>query len=479
MSQAGNTSVDPRRARRAASVTLRQGDAAPTQSVGDLMDPANKSLADALRIAYRLLQASIVVMILLFMFSGLQQIGASEVGVRLTLGKIVARDLKQGLAWSWPQPFGDVLKVPTTDQSVDVRNAFFPNLTAAEEKTLSEKHESGMEGGRNSLDPDTDGALLTADEWIVHTRWSVTYGRRADARSLERIAGEAEERSIVMAAVRRGVVHAAATMTADEVLYDQPSKAREASFEKIADVAKREAQKFLNDMDLGIELKQFTRSEKMPPRFLIRDFGAVQTAQAEAEKQRSAAEQEAREKLANAAGEAAPLILAQIDKYGNELTAGNKAEAETTLKTIHSLMLREPVTIDGKEVQPSVAGQVSKTLAEALQYKTSVRARAEGDAKAFNHSLEAFKANPQVYLSSEWAGAYKAFSSHESVQFMLLPPGLERLVLMINRDPDVDKKIKMEKAQKEAEDAQKAREQKRAKDMYERKLEGTSLEGQG
>ncbi|HVU64401.1 MAG TPA: SPFH domain-containing protein [Phycisphaerales bacterium] len=478
MSQMNAANAETKRARRAASVTLRQGgDAGHTHSVGDLMDPANKSLAEALRIAYRLLMVSIFVMLVLFAVSGFQQIGASEVGVRLTLGKIVARDLKQGLTFSWPQPFGDVLKVPTTDQTLDVKNAFFPNLTSAEEKTLAEKHDSGLEGGRDTLDPDTDGAVLTADGSIVHTRWQVTYRRVSDARSLERISGEAEERNIVMAAVRRGVIHAAATMTADEVLYDQPSKDREATFEPIAAVAKREAQKLLSEMDVGLEIKQFTRTEKMPPRFLIKDFSAVQTAQAEAEKERTSAEQEAREKLSNAAGEAAPIILAQIDRYGNELTTGKHDEAEATLKAIDDLMQRRPVTIDGKEVRPNVSGRVSTTLAEALQYKTSVVSKARSDAESFNAKLGAFRANPQVFLSGEWTDAYKTFSSRESVQFMLLPPGLERLVLMINRDPDIDKKIKMEEAAKIAEQAQKDREKKRAEELFQKTLQGTSTEG--
>ena len=47
--------ADPRRGRRAASVTLRRADGDRVVSVGELMDPANKSLADALRIAYGLL----------------------------------------------------------------------------------------------------------------------------------------------------------------------------------------------------------------------------------------------------------------------------------------------------------------------------------------------------------------------------------------------------------------------------------------
>src|SRR5437016_3270175 len=84
----------------------------------------------------------------------------------------------------------------------------------------------GLESGaRDYLDPDSDGMLLTADGYIVHMRWQVTYRRTADSRSLESIASDgaaggadqaAVEKQIVAAAIRRGVLHAAAGMTVDE-----------------------------------------------------------------------------------------------------------------------------------------------------------------------------------------------------------------------------------------------------------------------
>jgi regulator of protease activity HflC (stomatin/prohibitin superfamily) len=294
--------------------------------------------------------------------------------------------------------------------------------------------------------------------------------------SLEKISDDAEK-SIVAAAVRRGVIHAAASMTADEVLYDQPSKEHAKTFRLVKDVAKEEAQKFLDEMQVGIKLRQFERAEKMPPRSVAKEFGAVQTAQAEATAMRTAAEQEARQKLATTAGESAPLILSQIDRYDAQLGASNTAEAEKTLQTIHDLMQRKPVTIDGKEIRASVSGEVSKMLSDAAQYATSSVTRAQGDSAAFTAKLAAFRANPQVYLSGEWTDAYSTFSSRESVQMMLLPPGLERLVLMINQDPEIEKDRKQRQAEIDANKAIEERNRKRERDIYERKLEGTSLEG--
>lgn len=476
------------RRKRAASVTLRQGEGQRVQSVGDLMDPANKSLADALRIAYRLLQASIVVMLVLFALSGIQQVGASEVGMRVTLGKIVGRNLPQGLAFSWPQPFGDVLKVKRTDELVEVKKAFFPGLSKTEEDTLNDpaKRQQGLaDGGRDFLDPDSDGALLTADGFMVHTRWQVTY-RRKDGTdgptTLERIASDAQEekdresteRQIVTAAIRRGVVLAASSMTVDEVLYDQSENK---AFRRVDVVAKEEAQKLLNQMNIGIELQQFKKVDQIPPRFVIKSFNDVQSAQARAGAERTDAQAAAQQKLAQAAGEGAPVILSQIDMYESQLAAGKTAEADATLARIHALMQRQTVTIDGKEVHATVSGDVSRRLSDATQYRTSVVSRARSDASAYTAKLAAFRANPQVFLSGEWTDAYTTFSRTETLQTMLLPPGLERLVLRINKDPEVDKDVKMKLAAKEAEDAALKRKKDREDEIHRRKLEGNSLEG--
>jgi regulator of protease activity HflC (stomatin/prohibitin superfamily) len=479
----GGGPPDPRR-RRAASVTLRQGEAR-AQSVGDLMDPANKSLADALRIAYVLLQVLIGVMVVVFIFSGMQTIGASEVGVRTFLGKIQASDLQPGLHLSWPEPIGSILKVQTNEQSVELKRDFFPNLTAPEEIQLVDKGVLGLaEGGRDSLDPDTDGALLTADGSLVHTRWLVTYRRSNSWRSLERIAKDPDaadeysiEKQIVTAAVRRGIVHAAATMTIDEVLYNQPDSSRKGAFRPVSDLAKEEAQKMLDSMDLGITIQQFAMKNPMPPRFVMKEFSAVQTAQADASKKREDAISESRQKLTRAAGEGSSTILDMIDKYGVQLVAGRTAEADQTLNSIQDLMLRKPLTIDGKPVSATVSGDVSRTLAEADQYRASVVSKAQADAATYSAKLLAFRSNPQVFLTTEWTDAYTAFSERKTLQALLLPPGLERVVLQINKDPTIAKMIEEEISKAEAEENLRRIRDKRQRELYQKNFNGTGMEG--
>ncbi|MBY0310622.1 MAG: hypothetical protein K2W85_00990 [Phycisphaerales bacterium] len=475
------SAISDRRRARPASVTLRE-DGSRVQSVNELMDPANKSLTDALRIAYRLLMLAIIVMIVLFAFSGVQQVAETERGVRTTFGRLDDRVLEPGLHFSWPQPIGDVIKIETSDQKVEEKKAFFPNLSDAEERQIADPQQgiqSLAEGGRDSLDPDTDGSLLTGDGFLVHTRWLVTYRRSTSSdRPFRTISSEPGagadrdqmERQIVSASIRRAIVKAAAERTIDEVLNDLPATGRPSGTPRFSEAAGVEAQAMLKQLDAGLEIQSFTMREKMPPRRLVKEFNAVQSAQSEAAKARQEAEAIARQTLTNVAGDAAPLLLSQIDRYEKQLADGKTSEAAETLKTIQDIMLRRPVVIDGQQVVPTTSGEVAQMLADAEQYRSSVVAKSQSDATSFTAKLATFRANPQVFLTSEWSDALGTMMARENVQTMLLPPSLQSSVLRINRDPNIEKAIIAKLQQDEALKAQIERANKRQRELFERQF---------
>ncbi len=485
---AGGPPDAPRRAtgRRAASVTLRQGEVR-AQSMGDLLDPANKSLADALRIAFRILQGLIFAMVVVFIFSATQQIQTSELGIRTTLGRIEPGTLSPGLHFSWPEPFGAILRVQRTDQTIELTKPFFPNLAAAEEALLGDKGVGGLaDGGTDTLDPDNDGALLTADGSLVHTRWFISYRRTNDDRSLRTLSVDPDapeidrdrvERQIVSSVARSAIVHAAATMTIDEVLYDQKDPNRKGAFLPINEVAKTLAQNRLEAMNSGIELQQFAKRLPMAPRRVMTSFSSVQTAQAKAKQAREAAGSEARNRLLKAAGEGAELVLAQIDRYEGELATGKTAESAATLERIHQILRSKPVEIDGKTVAGTVSGDVSVSLVQADQYRTGVVTRARADSDSFQAKLAAYRANPQVYLIGEWSDAVSSFLNRPTVQAMFLPPGLERLVVQINKDPYLSKEIEKGINEREAEANKNRIIQNRQRELGNQKFNGTSMEG--
>lgn len=465
----GRGSLDTRRSRRpGASVTLRQGES-QGESMSTLLDPAAKSLADALRITYRLLQVAMVAIVGIFFLSGFKQIKESERGLRLQFGKIEAAELTPGFHFSLPEPLGEMVRVQTGEERIELNKPFFPNITPDLEAKIKgpEGVQALADQGSDALDPDADGALLTADGNIVHARVTVTYRRVNSAKALKSItegkfdddprSTQTIENKLVELAVRRGMIHAAASVSIDEFLKNQPDPDRKpGQYQPIEQLTREFAQDVLSALDSGIEIQTLAVGSRMPPTRLLNDFNKVQSSQSVANKALQDAESQRLQDLNASAGEAAEMILTKIDEYDRSLALGQKDKADATLSTIHRLLQRAPVVVDGKELVANVTGQVSQTLSSAEEYRTSVVTRARADAALFVAKREAFRANPQVYIVNEWTDAFKTLLARDQTQTMMLPGNLDRMVLMLNRDPEIKKaqetKLREDEAKKNQEE---------------------------
>ena len=75
--------------RRSASAQFNvTADIGSQAALREAMDPANKSLADALQLSFRVLQFVIAVLLILFLFSGFKTIGNNESGIATVWGKV-------------------------------------------------------------------------------------------------------------------------------------------------------------------------------------------------------------------------------------------------------------------------------------------------------------------------------------------------------------------------------------------------------
>jgi len=90
---------------RATSVRFRaDADVRESARAAMRMDAANQSLAEALKITFRLVQLGMVVLVLLFLGSALRMVQEGERGIRVVLGKVQNGDLGQGLPGPRPTP---------------------------------------------------------------------------------------------------------------------------------------------------------------------------------------------------------------------------------------------------------------------------------------------------------------------------------------------------------------------------------------
>ncbi|MCC6425261.1 MAG: hypothetical protein IT435_00435 [Phycisphaerales bacterium] len=443
---AGRENFPPRRG---VSVSLRGGEAGShAADAAEAMDPANQSLADALRITYRLVQLAMIVLGILFIISGFKTVNEGEQGIRLLFGRRGPELLQPGPNFSAPYPLGELVKVSTGALTVDLSDEFWPNLTAEEKnKPIAELN------GRNSLKPESDGSVITADGGLAHTKWSVRYRRTDPGIFSESLLPEIEQ-ELIRAAVGRGVVFAAAGTKVDDLLKQSNDDAG-----SLASRARDVAQRTLDNARSGITIERLSLVEKMPPLYLKDKFAAVQTAAQVAQQKQEEAGSLAQQALNKAAGGASVALVRLIDQYEIAIEKADIPAQEKLLAQIDTILEGR-----AEEASLQVAGEVTKLLSEATQYRSSISNQRRSDVSAFLAKQEQFASNPLVTVHREWSEALKSFLAHPTVEQMLMPPGTTTLTMVINRDPMIARDIEMKAklAENEAAAADRARKQKEA-----------------
>lgn len=530
------TPVAAETTRRAASVQLRrQGEGQPEAG---LMDPAHQSLADALRITLRLVQLTMLVLAGFFVFSGARTIREGESGVRLLFGEVQAEDLKPGFQFSWPFPIGDLIKVQTGNQVMNLDTAFWPYLTEQQRSMPIEQVTAS-----SSLDPARDGSLITADGNLVHASWVVTYRRLPESASkyVRNIRPDTEE-DIIRSAVMRGVVHAVAQYDIDEVL-------KEAGGGTVAAQARAIAQSQLDRIEAGIEIESLDLNGIMPPLNARSAFYSVQGAEATASKARSDARSEAEQLLIDAAGRVYRELLVLIDDSFEPVVNRHEARRDAYLELINQahqrgeideeqieqlaelgdraesaiagvldaesrgedasalrarrdelvgrigamlpgtgdlLAERGELRLERSQVLSSIhemiesaraGGEVANLINDAELYRDAEVSRRQTDLATYQARLIQFRRNSRVTLHNDWADALSAFINRESVQVMFAPPDTQLLEVMINADPEYARRQEQAAKQRILEETREEREAQRARERYRTNTNAVEMDG--
>lgn len=464
--------------RRAASVTLNARNDSDSPA---MMDPANQSLADALKITYRLVQLAMLVLGALYLFSGFQSVRENEQGIRLLFGRKDGPQVDPGFRFSYPAPMGEMVKVNTAPVQVELLRPtgkqtgritadsmdFWVYLSddKARETPTSQLPKTA------SLNPEREGSVLTSDGNIAHTKWSFSYTR--DPSQVEKFAQNVlpeDERNIVIAAVKRGIVHAIAQTTIDDLLKQGPGEG------SVAGVAKENAQAVLDRLNTGIRLDQLKLEDKIPPMNVADNFAGVQTAESKSSAEREKARSEGNLTLNAMAGAAAPALMGLITDYELAVEKNDDAGKLKVLAAIDGVLEGREVEVGDKKFAANlISGQVTTMLSDARQYRSSIVNQRRSDLSIFNAKLGQFKTSPLVMIHREWVDSFSAFLDRDSVQILFAPPGLHTMELNINSDPDIIKRLEQAQKLREGQDSAAARAevQKREKFKVESGIKAT------
>ena len=395
------------------------------------LDPAQQSLADALRVSFWVLKISMLLLIVIYLFSGVFNVREQEMAVRLRFGRIVGSPGQQvlepgGPYFSWPFPFEQIVMIPASPQLVELNHEFWYGF-----------EDAGLQGEAGPLDPQKDGSLLTGDAEIVHSRWAVTYVVKDPIQYLTHVKDAVSAQRLVRVVAQQAVVFTIAQITTDELIRSQNIH-----------MAKTRAQVLLDALDCGIEITGFSVKN---PAYPLSVRPAVQ-AVLNAENVKAGLIEEAQEQwariLVKTAGEAYLPLLERIDAYevASQLEGVEHiAELDKQLDEIFTSLVLES---EGGAMK--IGGDVAEMIHDAETYRIEIIARVRSDANYFSSLLPKYRENPRIVRNRLWQDAKQRILTGD-IETMYLPHG--QVYLELNRDP----KVQQERERKKLIDEEQAR----------------------
>src|SRR4051794_9643263 len=145
----------------------------PPEAPDTPFDAGSQALSEALKSSFWVVQFVMVVLLVLFIFSGVFNVGPNEQAILLRLGKPVGQGeealLGPGLHWSFPYPIDDHLRVSIKGVRHVTSTLGWYAATAAQEAAGTEPPPG------QTLNPAVEGYVFTADGNIVHSRAWLDY----------------------------------------------------------------------------------------------------------------------------------------------------------------------------------------------------------------------------------------------------------------------------------------------------------------
>jgi len=380
------------------------------EGIEEPLDAANQSLSDALRASFRILKGIMMVLVLLYIFSNVRRVESHEQALLLRLGHLSPIVYDAGVVWAFPFPIDEIVPLPTRQSNdLPIDSHTFSRRPDEIGKPLTFIGR-GMEG----LNPALDGALLTADAGLVHTKWKVTY-KFDDVRSyVSQIVGKDVEAAtrLIRYLVETVGIHVAGEHTAEEMIRTRVDDVQNEMRKRVNDR--------LEELDSGIEVTRIEMFEPTPPIPIREAFDGTQRAENAKQKRIQDAQQQRTKMLSEAAGAAFPRViqlLNQIDKGGKD------ASAEAGRKKLDLLLTTE------------VEGNAGRLIKDAGAYRSVVVGRMQSDVDLYRTLLPEYERNAPLLIGRLWEQTRQDIFAAAGVIKFYRPPGCQ-IRLHVPFDPE-------------------------------------------
>lgn len=443
---------------------------------GTQTDPAMQSLADALRVSFRVLSALMALFVVLFLATGVGSISPQQRGLVKVFGRIT-RVAKEGFVYNWPFPIGEIEKVNIQERQVRIEDFWLFETGRDKLKDLASRSRTNT-----GLRPGWDGYLLTGDRNLVHIKFLCRYQVQDPIAVRTRVA---DLEPVLRDALCRAAVQAGALRTADAIQVNPTG-----FLQDVKTIAQVQLDALLGAKpgEPAVRINSVLSENKTWPL-------AAYTAYERAQKART--ERETR--INKALGEARNLTKVISESHLKELVGEpwiRNLEAETKNTQKGFVVVdgkREPYNLIGhlsylenerrraesvkasketvQEIQKRIdatreeiekvltsataRGEVQNIISDAYSKKTAIIQQAQKRADAFRQRHAQYVKAPAMFLENEWALALDDIFNAPTNTKYYINPGRKGDVLYINRDPTVMKEIRDYLRQKKNEEQKK------------------------
>jgi len=276
-----------------------------------MMDKSlSAQLKSAGRITLILFIGIVMILLVVYVLSGIYTVKNNEVGVHLHLGKIVDSRVPPGMHYAWPWPFDMVKKVP------------MPKVEKIEINDFSERFTFGAEGFSFTSLTGLGTYAITGDNNLVNLSCVIQYEVLDPEKYLFNLGDKLEN---VDAKVKRfliemacnTILHCFAEISVDQAL---------TSWELIIDYIKMNLQKRLDEIESGLRITFIEVRELKPPSVVQEYFDDVINAKIDKEKMINDAISYQNEEIPAANGRAARL-RSEGEAYRNEVVQNATGES--------------------------------------------------------------------------------------------------------------------------------------------------------
>jgi regulator of protease activity HflC (stomatin/prohibitin superfamily) len=467
-------------------------------------DAANQSLADALRASFRILKLIMIAVAIVFLVSNVKIVDNNEEAVIFRFGKMKlgydGRPFQPGFLPAFPYPVDEVVELSTKQRNtLELWDHYFQTPEGDRGKPISELARFYAK----PLDPARDGALLTADQGLVHVKWTVTYGISDLEKYIRHVADEKDAaQAIITCLLNSTAIQVAANFTVEEITRQRTA---DMSFQVL-----REMNTALERLETGLRVDTL-EPETTVPMETVAAYANVSIAENQKAAEIQKARKEANNLLTQAAGESHVYLAGLFDlqdaarRDGNEeiaavlgilidrvcggvamgmTGAGRASEPDSgaaAAAAVPAMPVRTPEAaleyvrqrveqwVEAKEADRTdeierlraeintdpglrVSGEAGSRISQARAYYARAVQEIAGDVEVYNAMLEEFRRSPELLINRLWQETWTRLLNSDGVTKYALPSGTEEIRLAVPPDPEQRKIDEINRIMKELEE---------------------------